>query len=675
MKNLELSIKIYLLDFTDIKMDGGDKMTGEVFFTSPQKEFTNLLYKVKKEFNLSVSVCESTFDDAVQIARDMISQDPNRISILGSGGATLNLLRKDIGPLPFVSIYPTEYDLILALQKAKKMKCKVGVFSGETEKFSIITTLCTILNLPAKVYIYHDWQDLLIKIKQARQDGVEVVVGAGEKIASVVYLNGMDYISVLGGENTIRKAFENARAISNFQLSERIASSQVKTITAYSHEGMIAIDDKKRFTIFNHVAEPIFGLNEQEVLGKSLDELSHFKYLVKLFDQHEKRLGFLYKMPKGDLLVNRIPSFDKRQNLSSIFITFKEVAKKQEEGKASRDIIEKGLIAKYSFKDIFHVNPGMAAVIQKAKKYANTDGIVLIRGESGTGKELLAQSLHNGHLLRGKCPFVAVNCASLDDNLLRSELFGYSEGSFTGASKGGKAGLFEIAQGGTVFLDEIGKMKLDLQANLLRVLQEKEVRRIGSDRVIPVDVRVIAASNEDLEALVRKGAFREDLYFRLNVLKLTLPPLRERKDDIPCLIKFFVEKLTDKYNKPNFELSELILNKIAKQEWYGNIRQLQNFVERSVILADSESEWEDTVLELLAEEERVQVLNQINEETADNKINVRISTLEEMNAQIIQSVRARTSLNNTELAMKLGISRPTLLKMLNRNLSAFSVEL
>lgn len=549
-------------------------MTGEVFFTSPQKEFTNLLYKVKKEFNLSISLCESTFDDAVQIARDMISQNPNRISVLGSGGATLNLLRKDIGQLPFVSIYPTEYDLILVLQKAKKRKCQVGVFSGETEKFSIITNLCKVINLPARVYIYHDWPDLLSKIKQAREDGVKLIVGAGEKIASVVYSNGIDYISVMGGENTIRKAFENARAILNFQLNAKRVSSQ-----------------------------------------------------------------------------------------------------KQEEGKANRDINGKGLIAKYSFEDILHVNPKMSELINKAKKYANTDSVVLIYGESGTGKELLAQSLHTGNSQRSKFPFVAVNCASLDDNLLRSELFGYSEGSFTGASKGGKAGLFEIAQGGTVFLDEIGKMKLDLQANLLRVLQEKEVRRIGSDRVIPVNVRVIAASNEDLEALVRKGAFREDLYFRLNVLKLTLPPLRERKEDIPCLVISFVKKLTDKYSKPNFKLSQVVLNKIAKQEWYGNIRQLQNFVERCVILADSESDWEDTVLQLLAEEERVHVLNKSDEESAEDKINVRISTLEEMNAQIIQSVRARTSLNNTELALKLGISRPTLLKMLNRNFSTFPMEL
>lgn len=646
-------------------------MTGEVFFTSPQKEFTNLLYKVKKEFDLNISLSESTFDDAVQIARDMISQNPNRISVLGSGGATLNLLRKDIGQLPFVSIYPTEYDLILALQKAKKRKCQVGVFSGETEKFNIITTLCTVLNLSARVYIYHDWPDLLSKIKQAREDGVELIVGAGEKIASVVYSNGIDYISVIGGENTIRKAFENARAILNFQLNEKMVSAQVKTITSYSHEGIMSIDYKKRFNIFNHVAQQIFILKEDEVLGKSLNELSHYKNLVKLFADTEKKLEFLYKTPKADLLVNRIPSFDKQQNLSSIFITFKEIARKQEEGKINRDMTGKGLVAKYSFDDIFHVNPRMSAVIQKAKKYANTDSVVLIRGESGTGKELLAQSLHNGHLERSKCPFVAVNCASLDDNLLRSELFGYSEGSFTGASKGGKAGLFEIAQGGTIFLDEIGKMKLDLQANLLRVLQEKEVRRIGSDRVIPVNVRVIAASNEDLEDLVRKGAFREDLYFRLNVLKLTLPSLRERKDDIPCLVKFFVEQLTQKYNKPHFELPRFILNKLENQEWHGNIRQLQNFIERCVILADSESDWEDIILELLAEEERVEVLNKNDEQIAGDKINVRISTLEEMNAQIIQSVRAKTSLNNTELALKLGISRPTLIKMLHRNFSTF----
>ncbi|MCI8608330.1 MAG: sigma 54-interacting transcriptional regulator [Firmicutes bacterium] len=235
---------------------------------------------------------------------------------------------------------------------------------------------------------------------------------------------------------------------------------------------------------------------------------------------------------------------------------------------ANRQNIQKGYVAKYQFKDIVHQSPAMKTIIDKARQIAPTDYTILIRGESGTGKELIAQSIHNASF-RSSGPFVAINCASLPENLLESELFGYDAGAFTGAKGKGKTGLFEQANHGTIFLDEIGDLPLSLQARLLRALQERQVLRLGSDHLIDVDIRIITATNKDLETAVSAGAFRADLFFRLNVLPLTLPPLRNRKEDIPGLMEHFLGSV---YRNITREESEILTN----YSWPGNIRELEN---------------------------------------------------------------------------------------------------
>lgn len=640
-------------------------MSGEILLISPQREFTNLLEKVRREFDdLNIIVHESTFEDVSHITQNMIPQNLNHLELIASGGATLNLLRQDLGSIPWVNIYPTEYDLALALEQVKKLQCKIGVFFADQERTWIVNTISCILGFSVNVYVYHNWHEILTQIENARRDQVELVIGAGEKIAAMVEQNGMKYISVMCGENTIRAALGRAKDILDAKHRENTVFEYMKEITNYSNLGIISINEKRVFTIFNTVAERFFGLKETEVIGRTLADLSHCRDLIKLFESSYKKLDYVMQTSKGAIMVNRIPHFD-NQNLTDIFITFNEATSIRDDGKLNRDVLEKGFVSKYCFDDIIHHSPKMERVIVKAKKYANSDSVVLIRGESGTGKELLAQSLHNGHQSRRKKPFIAVNCASLEDNLLKSELFGYTEGSFTGAVKGGKQGLFELAKGGTLFLDEIGKMKTELQGSLLRVLQEKEVRRIGSDRIIPVDVRIIAASNENLEGLVRKGVFREDLYFRLNVLQINLPALRERKEDIPALVHFLLRKLTQKYARPYYPLPQSIMDKMLVLEWQGNVRQLENFLERCIILCEKESDWVDLVYELLEEESHINIFTDDYERDKD-RICVRMSTLEEMNAEIIQSMREKTRLSNTELALKLGISRPTLLKALSR---------
>lgn len=251
-----------------------------------------------------------------------------------------------------------------------------------------------------------------------------------------------------------------------------------------------------------------------------------------------------------------------------------------------RDLVQKMTASlPVDFDDITCASSVMKELIAQSRRYAVSDSTVLIRGETGTGKELFARALHSGSL-RARGTFVPINCAAIPETLMESELFGYEEGAFTGAVKGGKPGLFELANGGTLFLDEVGEMSVHLQVKLLRVLQERRVRRLGSSRELAVNVRVITATNRNLEDMVARETFREDLYYRLNVIPLMLPPLRERPEDIIVLAEYFLRRFADKMRCPVKGLTAEALACLQKYDWLGNVRELENVMERAVNLVD-----------------------------------------------------------------------------------------
>ena len=251
-------------------------------------------------------------------------------------------------------------------------------------------------------------------------------------------------------------------------------------------------------------------------------------------------------------------------------------------------LYSKGLVAKYHFDDIYGESAAFLQVIQIARKIARSNSTVLLLGETGTGKELLAQAIHNASPRRRE-PFVGVNFAAISESLLESELFGYEEGAFTGARKGGHIGWFELAHKGTIFLDEIGDASGAIQDRLLRVLQERQIMRVGGNKVIPVDIRVIAATNQDLRQMVQEGTFRADLYYRLNILPIYLPPLRDRQGDIPWLVDHFVKKYSLDLRRPPFTLSADARKALIDYEWPGNIRELENVVEYLAHIVDDEA--------------------------------------------------------------------------------------
>ncbi|HEY9150989.1 MAG TPA: sigma-54 dependent transcriptional regulator, partial [Gammaproteobacteria bacterium] len=298
---------------------------------------------------------------------------------------------------------------------------------------------------------------------------------------------------------------------------------------------------------------------------------------------------------------------------------------------------------------------GMQRLLETARQIAGTDTSVVIHGESGTGKELLARFIHQNSL-RSKGPFVAFNCGALHEEIAASELFGHEKGAFTGANAT-KIGLFEAAEGGTLFLDEVAEMPLLMQVKLLRVLQERELMRVGSVHPIPVDVRVIAASNRDLKAAVADGQMRNDLYFRLNVMTLTLPPLRERRDDIPLLAYYLLRKFSAMMDRDVQEISTEGMRRLVEYDYPGNVRELSNFIERGVALAQGRT---------LDIEHLPQSLGALTVRVFKPEMAATPTTLEEQETEHILAVLKMADGNRTQAAKMLGIDRVSLWRKLKK---------
>lgn len=361
-------------------------------------------------------------------------------------------------------------------------------------------------------------------------------------------------------------------------------SEQLTAVLAAANDGILAIDRHGRITQYNPAAEKIMHMPCSKALGQQL--LDVFPYCHSLLESMKEGLGYtnrevFVEETHSHYLVSSRPLLDHTGQITGAMAILKDI---HDVRKLFQQLTEQPA---FTFQEILHRSKPMQQVIALAKAYARGDSTVLIRGETGTGKELFARALHTASS-RADNIFVPVNCAAIPDTLLESELFGYEEGTFTGALKGGKQGLFELANGGTLFLDEIGETSSHLQAKLLRVLQDRKVRRIGSRREISVDVRILAATNRNLEEMIPTGSFREDLYYRLNVIPLFLPPLRERREDIPLLVDFFLSRFSAKLHKHVDTVSETALQKLCAYAWPGNIRELENVIERAInIVTDS----------------------------------------------------------------------------------------
>lgn len=397
---------------------------------------------------------------------------------------------------------------------------------------------------------------------------------------------------VVAGANAIENQLQLHQINTKLLATHRYSDSIIHSMS----EGLICVDSTGRITQLNAVAAKIIGVRAQPSLGKNIAEIlgpdTPILTLLKngvSYDQKEIAItaGRRTFYSSAKLLRD-----DYGNNIGAVAILRNSDAVKNvpSQGRTVQN-------SYYCLNEIIGKSDGMLRVKEMAAVAAKNDSTVLIQGDSGTGKELVAQGIHNAGTRCDK-PFVAVNCAAITETLLESELFGYSDGAFTGAKKGGRPGKIETAHGGTLFLDEIGDMPLSMQVKLLRVLQERRISRVGSTRETFVDFRVVAATHRDLKTMVNEGTFRKDLYYRLNVLPITIPPLCERLDDLSLLVHLLVEKLSERLDKGQVEIAGSFLQACRLHDWPGNIRELENAIERALCMIEANGELTEKLLEL-----------------------------------------------------------------------------
>ena len=452
------------------------------------------------------------------------------------------------------------------------------------------------------------------------------------------------------------------------QLAEQVTNlkeiqSMLEAIFNSTQDAISVVDQHGMGVMVNPAYTRLTGLSGKDVIGKpaTVDIAEGESIHLKVLETGKPVKGARLKVgpSRKEVIVDAAPIVVDGELRGSVGVIhdISEIKKLTEELNQAKQIIRK-LEAKYTFEDIVSINPRMKEIIDKAKKAALTPATVLLQGESGTGKELFAHAIHNASGRKFN-QFVRVNCAALSESLLESELFGYEEGAFTGAKKGGKKGLFEVASGGTIFLDEIGEINSGIQAKLLRVIQEKEIIRVGGTNSIPVDVRIIAATNIDLEEAMQQGRFREDLYYRLNVIPLKIPPLRERKEDIYHLALHIVRKFNQDYGRSIQDISAEARERLLEYDWPGNIRELENFIGRAII----NMKFNDTIileehLPRISErktgrpdaEGEMYTPGEVDTSMPLNRV------LDDTEREYIKKVLRETKYNKTRAAKKLGIS-------------------
>ncbi len=358
-----------------------------------------------------------------------------------------------------------------------------------------------------------------------------------------------------------------------------------QTILNLSHDGIVGVDNDGRIIIYNQAAANFLGIPIAEALGGNIAKINPKAGLPRVLAEQSVQHDELRSIELRTAIINRAPVYQNGQLIGAVSSIRDVTELQQYEEAMRRKLSQQGLQAKWTLSHFVAESAPMQRLLRLAHRYAAVDSTLLLQGESGTGKEMLAQGIHAASH-RAKGPFVALNCAAVPETLLESELFGYEEGAFTGARRGGKTGLFELAHHGTLFLDEIGELPISLQARLLRVLQERSVMRVGGSKIIPVNARIIAATNRDLIGQIHRKHFREDLYFRLAVLVLSVPPLREHASDIPYLIEAFTRESREMLGTPMFQLDEDDSRRLQEYSWPGNVRELRNLMERAFVLSE-----------------------------------------------------------------------------------------
>lgn len=634
----------YTGDNTAGTLTEGSGMLSKILVVSTHDEMTAAAEQFAREQGEPLEIL---FGD-VNTALDSVLRFPlaKKQAIVSRGG-TAQVLRKQLD-IPIVEVNVGAYDILRAVWPFRERKLAIV---GADNVISGAQTLTTLLGIDALAFEATQEKDIERMIDLALSRGCDTVIG-DFTAWRVSARRGIPCEMVRSGKEAVGDAIRRALELCNAIDQEREKTQRIGALVEHLEEGIVLLNDKQEITMMNRSAEHMFNTTRAQWIGKSFDDfpavLSGTR-MTQTADGIQHRL--LYT--KDAVLAAKYIQINQKKPNSEQLIACEDVTRIQAyEEEIRRTIAKRGHVAKYQFADIVGKSEAIQNAIRLARQYALVDSTVLLYGESGTGKELFAQSIHN-QSSRSARPFVAVNCATFPGSLLESTLFGYEAGAFTGAKKEGSKGLFELAHHGTLFLDEITEMDLPTQAKLLRVLQEREVMRVGGSTIIPVDVRVLASCNQKLIKLVNENRFRADLYYRLSVLNLELPPLRARKDDIPLLLERFMAQYAAEYGRPVVELPPEVIERLISYRWPGNIRQLCNVVQRIVLTAERKLSCDQLELYLEA-------LGEAPDGEAASLPVCAEGTLDEILRRSVRETLAEEGYHKTNTAKRLGITRATL---------------
>ncbi|KUK73222.1 MAG: Sigma54 specific transcriptional regulator, Fis family [Clostridiales bacterium 38_11] len=613
-----------------------------------------MVQSVAEEIGLDIDIFDGIIGEVgrlgdVQNIKERLEE--GSIDVIVSRGGTAQEIARNYD-YPVVTISSGSLDLIECCNKAKQFSSNLVITSATP--LVGLGLLENVLGVTISGIVIKDFTELENQIAYLA-NGDYCVIGGGP---SILYAKkyGIPNVFLHTSRDTVRDALLRAKELSRLRHEVNRRSSRLQAILKYTNVGIIAIDEEEKIDIFNGAAEKILGVNACEALGQKVTEVIPNTRLQEVLADGQAQINEIQSIGDVRIITNRVPIYEGEVIVGAV-ATFQETSNIiQAVHQLRKEEIGRRFLTKYTLSDVLGKSHIIKMKKELAEKFALSDLTVFIYGPSGTGKELFAQGIHRASK-RADGPFVAVNCGALPESLLESELFGYAEGAFTGAKRKGKAGLFELAHGGTIFLDEIEAMPIDVQGRLLRVLQEREVFRVGGESVISLDIRVIAATNKLPQKLLTDKAIREDLFYRLNVLRLDIPPLINRKEDIPLLCQEFLPK--DKRQQAR-SILEKMMPSLQEYPWPGNVRELINFVQRLgfflEVHKDVSSEYE-LLLNVMPE-----LLQNMKEKSKEGDLRQQMGDYEE--AKIVEALNNSDTL--VEAAASLGIGKTTLWRKMKK---------
>ena len=620
----------------------------------------NEIDRIAQEKRDRLRISHRSLEEAIEVARVM---EQEGIEVIISRRGTANLLRENL-QTPVLSFPQSSLSILTSIKRAadklknlpgKQKKIFLPSSGAEIQGLEIVGEL---LDVEFKQGVYSDSESLERIIYNAAQERFVTVIGGA---ATMRYAEkyGLHYQELKTPLQDILETIENARSVAQSNREEKAAAHRYQSIMNLASDGIISVDSTGRVRTINEKAKHVLKLQDSEVIGKSIATLVDDRNLVRMFQKQTSLQNRIEQIGDELFICNQEPLKIEDQFVG-VVSTMREASNVMRAENEVRKSLTKGFVAHYGLDDLIYSSPKMHNLVATCRELGKSDSTVLVMGETGTGKEVVAQSIHQvSH--RKQRVFVSVHCGALPEQLLESELFGHEEGAFTGSKKGGKAGLFEMAHQGTIFLDEVDSTSQNVQLRLLRVLQEKEVMRVGGDRKIPVDVRVIAAAGKDLWSAVVDGHFRKDLFFRLNVIRMSIPPLKERREDIPKLMNHFIHHYSKKLGVLPIELPEYYMQTLSDYSWPGNVRQLKHFAEQLTL--NSTFPFSTATLDSLIRELQL-IVDPMAGETKDAPQELTVITenlaTPGLDAETIRKALRLTHYSRTEAAKLLGISRTTL---------------